>query len=485
MTVWRRYVLVMLALRKDVPVLIGRADEVNAIILDPGYASTRAGFAGEDTPKSYSTTYYGKVPAETGERLVFGDNIFVPKPHLSIHNPFGRDGIVEDWDAATKIWEHAITSRLINPKQPSARYNGLNDVNDAANGDAMDVDPTQDSDKFLDDSPLLMTECPWNPTEAREKTIEIAMESWGTPAFFLARTAAMSAFSAGKASALVVDVGASMVSVTPVHDGLVLKRGIKRSHLGGDYISSQTRALLRSLQPDQNRLTPQYLIASRTAVESGQPPQVTLRDIPLAQQPADSFRRLHEERILTEFKESVARVWPGPSKLSHKDDKEGVDNEGTAKREPGRLFEFPDGYNQEYGIEGYRITEPLFDASAAIDDPQSSFAKPTPEQTIPELLRAALNDVDVDIRPHLLNNVVVTGATTLIPGFNDRLNSELVAMFPSPRVRLYAPGNTTERKFSSWVGGSILASLGTFHQMWISKKEYDDYGPSIVDRRCK
>lgn len=41
-----------------------------------------------------------------------------------------------------------------------------------------------------------------------------------------------------------------------------------------------------------------------------------------------------------------------------------------------------------------------------------------------------------------------------------------------------------ERKYSVWIGGSILASLSTFQQMWISKQEYDEAGPSIVHRKC-
>lgn len=464
---------------------ITSTDEVNAIILDPGYCTTRAGFAGEDIPKSYSTTYYGKYSSDNGgDAYIFGDNVFVPRPRMSAHNPMSRDGVVQDWDMASRVWESAITTRLMNPKQTSPKHNGLND-NGGDDGDEMDVDMTDGNEKILDESPLLVTECGWNPTEAREKTIEIAMEGWGTPAFFLAKTAPMSAFAAGKASALVVDVGASMVSVTPVHDGLVLKRGIQRSNLAGDYISSQARAVFKSRQPTPITLTPQYLVASKIAVDPGQAPQATFRSIPRDQSLDPSFRRLHEERILTEFKESVARVWSGPNSLLHPSEKDGISNEELARKEPARLFEFPDGYNEYFDIDGYKITEPLFNASAAVDDPESMFSKPTPEQTIPELIRASLNAVDVDIRPHLLNNVVVTGATTLIPGFNDRLNFELTNMFPSPRVRLYAPGNTAERRFSAWIGGSIVASLGTFHQMWISKKEYDEHGPNIVDKRCK
>ena len=86
------------------------------------------------------------------------------------------------------------------------------------------------------------------------------------------------------------------------------------------------------------------------------------------------------------------------------------------------------------------------------------------------MTRAALSAVDVDIRPHLLANVVVTGGSSLISGFNDRLNHELQNQWQGSRVRIQSPGNIVERKYAAWIGGSILASLGAFHQMWISKK---------------
>jgi len=47
----------------------------------------------------------------------------------------------------------------------------------------------------------------------------------------------------------------------------------------------------------------------------------------------------------------------------------------------------------------------------------------------------------------------------------DRINFELQTVFPGPRVRLQAPGNVVERKYAGWIGGSILASLGAFHQV--------------------
>jgi len=67
---------------------------------------------------------------------------------------------------------------------------------------------------------------------------------------------------------------------------------------------------------------------------------------------------------------------------------------------------------------------------------------------------------DIDIRPGLYGSVIVTGGNTLLQGFTDRLNRELSQKTPpSMRLKLIASNSTMERKFSPWIGGSILASL--------------------------
>ena len=89
---------------------------------------------------------------------------------------------------------------------------------------------------------------------------------------------------------------------------------------------------------------------------------------------------------------------------------------------------------------------------------------------------------DVDIRKDLYANVVLSGGTTMYSGIADRMSKEITALAPaSMKVKIIAP---PERKYSVWIGGSILSSLSTFQQMWISKQEYDESGPSIVHRKC-
>ncbi|XP_069778219.1 actin, cytoplasmic 2-like isoform X4 [Narcine bancroftii] len=89
---------------------------------------------------------------------------------------------------------------------------------------------------------------------------------------------------------------------------------------------------------------------------------------------------------------------------------------------------------------------------------------------------------DIDIRKDLYANTVLSGGSTMYPGIADRMQKEITALAPSTmKIKIIAP---PERKYSVWIGGSILASLSTFQQMWITKQEYDESGPSIVHRKC-
>ncbi|KAK6820499.1 actin-like protein 4 [Apiospora arundinis] len=467
------------------PTDIYGGDEVSALVLDAGYCQTRAGFAGEDVPKSVLPSFYGSIKdtnAASGSRNVFGEDYIFARPDFEVKNYMSRtESVVEDWDTAVQVWESMLLDRL----QPERRQtqpskNGLNDGADGEGDVSMEdaatsAENAENAEKPLAESPLLMTEAPWNQGKAREKAIEIAMENWGCPAFWLSRTPVCAAFAAGKASALVVDVGGANTSVTAVHDGMILKRSIQKSHVGGLWLSSQIRSMFDSSDP-KIEVRPSYMIESKVPVDAGAPSQAILRKLNYDLHP--SYRAYEDERLLTEYKESVVEVWRGPGRYAN------PGNEDLVKTQPGRIFEMPDGSNQMWREQRYRVSEGMWDETAQLPT-ASEEDRITKAQTIPELIRACLNAVDVDLRPNLLGNIVVTGGTSLLNGFNDRLNNELMAMYPGMRVKLHAAGLTTERRFGSWIGGSILASLGTFHQMWISKKEYDENGAGIVEKRCK
>lgn len=181
----------------DVPAIAGitknSPDEVSAIVLDPGYSTTRAGFAGEDVPKSVVPTYYGIHTKDGKRQLLFGENsVHEPLPKLEIQNPLAGEGAeewVSDWDTATKLWEYTITSRLISPRSSNPVKSGLNDT---TNGDGdVDMNGMDDAERPLAENPLLLSEPGVTSQKSREKLTEIAFEDWGAPAFWLGRSGAL------------------------------------------------------------------------------------------------------------------------------------------------------------------------------------------------------------------------------------------------------------------------------------------------------
>ena len=99
-----------------------------------------------------------------------------------------------------------------------------------------------------------------------------------------------------------------------------------------------------------------------------------------------------------------------------------------------------------------------------------------------ELTFNSIMRCDIDVRKYLYANIVLSGGTTMYPGIAERMQNEISSLAPlGALVQIHAP---PERKYSVWLGGSILASLSSFHHMWVSKQEYDECGPSIIHRKC-
>merc|ERR1711903_193992 len=127
-----------------------------------------------------------------------------------------------------------------------------------------------------------------------------------------------------------------------------------------------------------------------------------------------------------------------------------------------KMYELPDGRTLKVGNQRFRCPEVLFDPS--LIGKEAAGVHETTYNTIMQC--------DVDIRKDLYGNVVMSGGSTMYPGIQDRLTKEIVALAPPTR------------KYSVWIGGSILSSLATFQSMWITKEEFEDAGPGIVHRKC-
>nr|ABK26087.1 unknown [Picea sitchensis] len=104
---------------------------------------------------------------------------------------------------------------------------------------------------------------------------------------------------------------------------------------------------------------------------------------------------------------------------------------------------------------------------------------------LPQMVIESINKCDVDIRRELFSSILLAGGTASMQQMKERLEKDLMEEAPqAARVKVLASGNAIERRFSVWIGGSILASLGSFQQMWFSKAEYEEHGASYIQRKC-
>merc|ERR1712182_64274 len=123
-----------------------------------------------------------------------------------------------------------------------------------------------------------------------------------------------------------------------------------------------------------------------------------------------------------------------------------------------KSYELPDGQVITIGNERFRCPEALF---------QPSFLG-METAGVHKTTYNSIMKCDVDIRKDLYGNIVLSGGTTMFDGIAERMEKEIKALAPaSMKIKIVAH---PERKYSVWIGGSILASLSTFQKLWTSKQ---------------
>lgn len=273
---------------------------------------------------------------------------------------------------------------------------------------------------FSEEHPVLLTEAPLNPRRNREKAAEIFFETFNVPALFISMQAVLSLYATGRTTGAVLDSGDGVTHAVPIYEGFAMPHSIIRSDIAGRDVTRYLRLLLRK--------------------------------------EGHNFHTSAELEIVRTIKQRACYLSLNPLK------------EETVEGEKSQ-YQLPDGSTIELGPSRFRAPELLFRPDLIGEEFEG----------IHEVLTYAIQRSDMDLRRILYSNIVLSGGSTLFKGFGDRLLSEVKKITPKDiKIRISAP---QERLYSTWIGGSILASLDTFKKMWVSKREYNEDGFKAIHRK--
>ena len=274
--------------------------------------------------------------------------------------------------------------------------------------------------------PVLLTERPLNPKVSRERIVQIMFDTFDVPAMFLGNQAVLSLYASGRTTGCVLDSGDDVTHAVPIYEGNYIAHAVGRLDLAGRVL---TEFLMKILTERGYSFTP--------SVENYE--------------------------IVRQIKESLCYV-----ALDFDEEM----NIAATSSNLDRLFELPNGNVITIGNERFRCPEVLFQPSLA-----GIQANGIAAMTFQSIMKC-----DFHIRRDLYGSIVLAGGSTMFTGISDRMMREIMFIAPSnTRVRIVVP---YDRKYSAWIGGSLLTSFPTFEPLWISREEYNEDGASIVHRKC-
>eukprot|EP00526_Cylindrotheca_closterium_P030236 CAMPEP_0113604156 /NCGR_PEP_ID=MMETSP0017_2-20120614/1650_1 /TAXON_ID=2856 /ORGANISM="Cylindrotheca closterium" /LENGTH=165 /DNA_ID=CAMNT_0000512573 /DNA_START=83 /DNA_END=580 /DNA_ORIENTATION=- /assembly_acc=CAM_ASM_000147 len=138
-----------------------------------------------------------------------------------------------------------------------------------------------------------------------------------------------------------------------------------------------------------------------------------------------------------------------------------------------RRFKLPNGDTIVIGNERFFLPEVLFQPELADLE----------EDSVVDATFGAIMKCDEYMQKEMLSNIVLSGGCTMFPGFSERLTKELTSLAPTSfEVNILALPE--QENHTAWVGASVVASLDEFQNMWISREEYHNKGPSIIHSKC-
>jgi actin beta/gamma 1 len=280
---------------------------------------------------------------------------------------------------------------------------------------------------------ILLTESPLNSRSNREKSAELMFEKYKTLGLYIAIQAVLSMFAAGRTSGIVCQMGDGSSHTVGVYEGYAIPHATTRVGLCGRDLTAYLNQLLNSN--------------------------------------GCSFGSSAERDLVNEMKEKVCYI---------AEDFAEEEQKAFSSEDIIHNYTLPDGNVIKINDERFRCPEALF-------NPQILGYQ---HFGIHEHIYNTIQQCEIDLRLDFSRNIVLSGGNTMFKGFKTRLGREINAIIEGNNRRKHGVGRVREvsiydppeRKYSAWIGGSILSSLSTFSRIVIPKSKYDECGPGVIHR---
>ena len=450
-------------------------DETGSFVGDLGSSTSRFGYGGEDAPKYVVPSFCA------GQRVLSSaqqphDDVVAPwrmapgdGPIVDPTQFLQQSDVLADRNAYQTIWESALDRMNVKDrhKHRPDREIQASGMTSATVAKAHLNDGIQHP--FMVSTPGMTFSVGEKPDDHKKHLVEfteILMETFQCPSLFLAPSPMLASFAHGRPTALVVDMGAGGCRVTPVVDGLILRQAQRRNGRGGDWLD---HVLWKSLDAVQPRYQSRGVQARKGI-----------------------FHRWACQELMYEVRTSghvQLGAWRYDPSVPFRNDKKDEMDTSTGES----VYTLPDGtevdWNTHQGHDVGRLYELWFtDETPYVDDVDQSILSQHPTLSnapLHKLIRESLSAVeDVDLRKDLAGNILLTGGASVVPKLDARLSYELSQCVSGAfKCKVVASKFNVERSCASWIGGSVLSSLGSFQQLWLSQAEYEEYGPSLAVQR--
>ena len=295
---------------------------------------------------------------------------------------------------------------------------------------------TSGDEKSGELGPILISEPSVQNIAYRQKAIQLIFEKLGARAAFVCKRSVLSAFSVGKTNALVISSGAGVTSVSCVVGGHASQHFYSNWNMAGNALDDEIRDRLRGQNPNLNFLPRSFLTTANVS---------------------KSFHDHAERFHIGRMKEGICRV---------------AENKDIRVNVNSAAYELPDGTLVDCNKVAQSVPELLFGGKS---------------KSIGSMVHEVIDkqrSSDESLAQSLLSNVVVCGGTSAMSGFVERVQNDLSQYYQGTPVKCYAGQSGFDKRHSAWVGGSIVASLGAFSNLWITKREYEENGIGIVGKKC-